>query len=234
MTLTYLPYVRVSTDRQAENGLGLAQQEKSIRAFLRQQGVRKVVPFFEDRGVSGAVEDRPGLAELLAELHPGDVVVVARLDRLARDLLTQEFLLRDIRQRGADLVSCSDTETDYLQDDPQDPTRKLVRQVLGAISEFERSLIRLRLQRGRALKAERGGFAYGSPPFGFRAAGGELVPFDREQEAVAMALDLKRQGCSLRQIGSALTEAGFTSKRGGPWYPSTVTRMLGRAAAAQP
>jgi DNA invertase Pin-like site-specific DNA recombinase len=78
------------------------------------------------------------------------VVVVARLDRLARDLLTQEFLLREIRQRGADLVSCSDTEADYLQDDPHDPTRKLVRQVLGAISEFERALIKLRLQRGRA------------------------------------------------------------------------------------
>jgi DNA invertase Pin-like site-specific DNA recombinase len=127
----------------------LAQQEQSIRAFLRQQGVRQF-RFFEDRGVPGAVEDRPGLAELLAELRPGDVVVVARLDRLARDLLTQEFLLREIRQRGADLVSCSDTEADYLQDDPHDPTRKLVRQVLGAISEFERALIKLRLQRGRA------------------------------------------------------------------------------------
>jgi DNA invertase Pin-like site-specific DNA recombinase len=226
-------YLRVSTDRQAENGLGLAQQEKSIRAYLTQRRVRSV-RFFEDRGVSGAVEDRPGLAELLAELHPGDVVVVARLDRLARDLLTQEFLLRDIRRRGADVISCSETEADYLQDDPHDPTRKLVRQVLGAISEFERAVIKLRLQRGRALKAERGGFAYGSPPFGFRAAGGNLVPLDREQEAVAMALELRRQGRSLRQIGTALTETGFPPKRGGPWYPPTVARMLRRAESRRP
>src|SRR3954453_1999502 len=194
MTMTYLPYLRVSTDRQADTGLGLAQQEKSIRAYLRHRRVRHV-RFFEDRGVSGAVEDRPGLAELLAELRPGDVVVVARLDRLARDLLTQEFLLRDIRRRGADVISCSDAEADYLRDDPDDPTRKLIRQVLGAVSEFERSLIRLRLQRGRAIKAERGGFAYGAPPFGFRAEGAELVPFDREQEAVTMALGLKDRGC---------------------------------------
>jgi len=228
MTMTYLPYVRVSTDRQAENGLGLAQQEKSIRAYLRDRRVRPT-RIFEDRGVSGAVEDRPGLAELLAELRPGDVIVVARLDRLARDLLTQEFLLRDIRQRGGDLVSCSEAEADYLQDDPHDPTRKLVRQVLGAISEFERALIKLRLQRGRALKAERGGFAYGSPPFGFRAEGGELVPLDREQEAIAMALELRRQGRSLRQIGADLTKAGFTPKRGGSWYPPTVARVLDRA-----
>src|SRR4051812_45093125 len=165
MTLSYLPYLRVSTDRQADDGLGLAQQEKSIRGLLREKHARPTRSY-EDRGVSGTVEDRPGLAALLADLRPADVVVVARLDRLARDLLTQEFLLRDIRQRGADLVSCSPAETDYLRDDPHDPTRKLIRQVLGAVSEFERALIRLRLQRGRALKAERGGLAYGSPPFG--------------------------------------------------------------------
>src|SRR3954454_15755438 len=233
MTLSYLPYLRVSTDRQADDGLGLAQQEKSIRGLLREKHARPTRSY-EDRGVSGTVEDRPGLAALLAELRPGDVVVVARLDRLARDLLTQEFLLRDIRQRGGDLVSCSETEADYLRDDPHDPTRKLVRQVLGAISEFERALIKLRLQHGRALKAERGGFAYGAPSFGFRAAGGALVPLDREQEAVAMALELRRQGSSLRQIGTALTEKGFTSKRGGPWHPSTVARMLRRAESRRP
>jgi DNA invertase Pin-like site-specific DNA recombinase len=228
MTMTYQPYLRVSTDRQAENGLGLAQQEKSIRAFLKQKHVRQV-RFFEDRGVSGAVEDRPGLAQLLDELRPGDVVVVARLDRLARDLLTQEFLLRDIRQRGADLVSCSTAEADYLQDDPHDPTRKLVRQVLGAISEFERALIKLRLQRGRALKAERGGYAYGSPPYGFRADSGRLVPEAQEQAAISLAKDLTKQGHSLREVGVALMRAGYASKRGGNWHPTTVARMLSRA-----
>lgn len=230
MTMTYLPYLRVSTDRQAENGLGLAQQEKSIRAFLRQQRVRPV-RFFEDRGVSGAVEDRPALGELLAALGKGDIVVVARLDRLARDLLTQEFLLRDIRQRGADLISCSPAETDYLADDPHDPTRKLIRQVLGAVSEFERALIRLRLQRGRAVKAERGGFAYGSPPYGFRAEGGELVAIPGEQHAVRFAVGLRREGHSLRSIADALSEAGFPSKRGKSWHPATVARLLSRAEA---
>ena len=226
--MSYSAYLRVSTDRQAENGLGLAAQERSIRALLRERHVRPA-RFFEDRGASGAVEDRPALSELLEALEAGDVVVVARLDRLARDLLTQEVLLRDIRQRGADVVSCSPAESDYLHDDPHDPTRRLIRQVLGSVSEFERALIKLRLQRGRALKAERGGFAYGSPPFGFRAEGGELVPHPGEQDAIRMALDIRRTGGSLRQIGTALSEAGFLSKRGGEWHPPTVRRMLARA-----
>jgi DNA invertase Pin-like site-specific DNA recombinase len=232
MTMTYLPYLRVSTDKQAEEGLGLASQEKAIRALLRQ---RRVTPsrFFEDHGVSGAVEDRPALSELLQSLGPGDVVVVARLDRLARDLLTQEVLLRDVRQHGADVVSCSNAENDYLKDDPQDPTRKLIRQVLGAVSEFERALIKLRLHRGRALKAERGGFAYGSPPFGYRADGGELVPVPEEQAAIQLAVELFRSGASLREIGVALAERGYPSKRGGSWYPSTMARLLDRSVSTR-
>ena len=228
MITTYLPYLRVSTERQAEHGLGLEQQEHAIRAFLRQKKARPG-RLFEDRGVSGTVEDRPGLTELLASLAPGDVVVVATLDRLARDLLTQEFLLRDIR-RGADLISCSTAETDYLQDDPHDPTRKLIRQVLGAVGEFERSLIKLRLQRGRALKAERGGYAYGSPPFGLRAEGGRLVPVAEEQEAIRFACGLHRSGQSLRAISEALRAEGHKTKRGTSWHPTTVARLLVRAA----
>lgn len=224
---TYRPYCRVSTDRQAENGFGLAAQEKSIRTYMRQQRSR-APRFYVDRGVSGAVEDRPALAELLADLQHGDIVLVARLDRLARDLLTQEFLLRDIRGRGGDLMSCSSSEAEYLQDDPHDPTRKLVRQVLGAVSEFERSLIRLRLQRGRAIKAEHGGYAYGSPPYGLKAEGGELIPVPEEQEAIRLATDLRKRGCSLREVGIALWDAGHLSKRGGRWHPTTVARMLSR------
>jgi site-specific DNA recombinase len=230
MTLTYLPYVRVSTDRQVEEGQGLEVQKKAIRAFLSERGARPR-HYFEDRGVSGAIEDRPALSELLQALCPNDVVVVARLDRLARDLLTQEVLLRDIRQRGGDVMSCSAAESDYLQDDPFDPTRRLIRHVLGAVSEFERSLIRMRLQRGRALKADRGGYAFGSPPFGHSAVGGQLATKSDEQQAIKLALKLRNDGLSLRKIGDALTEAGYPSKRGGAWHPPTVSRMLRRAGA---
>lgn len=226
--LSYLPYIRVSTGTQANDGLGLALQERAIRAYLDEHRA-SAGRFYEDRGISGTVEDRPALRELFAVLGPGDLVIVARLDRLARDLLAQEVLLRDIRQRGADLVSCSAAEAEYLQDDPHDPSRTLIRQVLGSVSQFERSLIRLRLQHGRALKAECGGYAFGSPPYGYRAEGGQLVPEPQEQEAIVFACALRRKGHSLRDIGVALADAGFASKRGGGWHPTTVARVLSRA-----
>ena len=158
-------------------------------------------------------------------------MVVPRLDRLARDLLIQEVLLRDVRKRGADLVSCSPSESEYLRDDPEDPTRKLIRQVLGAVSEFERALISLRLRRGRAHKASLGGYAYGSPAFGWRAQDGTLVPVPQEQAALDLMRRLRGQAQSLREICSALTMAGHAPKRSSRWHPQTVATILGRADA---
>lgn len=222
-------YIRVSTNGQAENGFGLAAQQKAVRQLARERGYR-LLKVVRDEGVSGLIEVRPGLADLLEALRTGMVVLVPGLDRLARDLLTQEILLRDIRQRGADVVSCSPAETENLLDDPNDPTRKLIRQVLGAVAEFERSLVRLRLQRGRALKAERGGFAYGSPPYGTRSVAGRLVPLPDEVDAIVFARKLRTAGKSLRKIAEALHEKGYRPKRSDRWHPATVARVLARGA----
>ncbi len=220
-----LGYVRVSTQKQAEEGFGLDVQAAAVKEWARNSDAR-LLAIIRDEGVNGTLEERPGLAELLGRLEPGMVVVVPRLDRLARDLMTQEILLRDIRRKGADLVSTSKAEAEYLAEDPNDPTRKLIRQVLGAVAEFERSLIRLRLSRGRAAKAASGGFAYGSPPFGYRAESGRLVKEPEEQKTIALARRLRGRGRSLRQIAQELNGKGRKPRRGREWHPGTVTRLL--------
>jgi DNA invertase Pin-like site-specific DNA recombinase len=165
-------YVRVSTGKQVEEGLGLVDQEHTCRAWARQHG-HQVLAVFRDEGVSGTkeLEHRLGLAEALAAVKDGraGAIVVYRLDRLARDLVLQEQLLAEVWRSG-ELFSTAGGEA-KLHDDPEDPSRRLIRQVLGAVSEYERAMIALRLRRGRAAKAARGGFAYGSPAFGHRAAG---------------------------------------------------------------
>lgn len=85
------------------------------------------------------------------------------------------------------------------------------------------------MRAGRDLKAERGGYAgFGSPPFGLRADGKELVPDHNEQAAVALILELREQGRSLAQIVEVLHEEGNPAKRGGRWHPQTVSRVLHR------
>jgi DNA invertase Pin-like site-specific DNA recombinase len=221
-------YVRVSTSKQVGQGLGLAGQERTCRAWARQHG-HQVVAVFRDEGVSDKeLEHRLGLAEALAALKDGraGAIVVHRLDRLARDLVLQEQLLAEVWRSG-ELFSSAGGEAN-LHDDPEDPSRRLIRQVLGAVSEYERAMIVLRLRRGRAAKAARGGFAYGSPAYGHRANGRALVLDEREQAAITRARELHAAGASLRRIGATLEAEGYATKRGSRWYPTAVARVLKR------
>lgn len=227
-----LAYTRVSTDRQAEEGFGLEVQEQSVRRWARAQGHR-LVRVVREEGVSGTLADRPGLAEMFAALKAGEAVgvVVPRLDRLARDLIVQESLLAEIWRGGWQVHSALASEAHYLtRDGDDDPSRTLIRHVLGAVAQHERSTIKLRLAAGRRRKGDTGGYAYGAPPLGFRAEGGELVPDDREAAVLARMRELRDAGASLRQIGSTLTAEGHHPKRGSVWHPASIARVLNRDA----
>lgn len=224
-------YLRVSTREQAESGLGLDIQESAIRAWARQERHR-LVAIHKDEGVSGSngLDSRTGLLECLDAIKDGtgSGIIVYRLDRLARDLIVQEQILAEVRRLGGQVFSTSAAESGYLEDDPRDPSRKLIRQVLGAVAEYERSMIALRMRAGRQRKADRGGYAYGAPPYGYRAHGGELVEDEAEQAVVQRILGLRQHGASLRQIVADLESAGITPRRG-RWHPDTVAAVLRQA-----
>ncbi len=124
-------YVRVSTEIQVAGG-GLDTQRRAIRTWCRTGG-HTLVSLVADEGVSGSLADRPGLGEALALLRHGTArgLVVHRLDRLARDLVLQEQLLAECWKMGATVSSTAAGEDGYLSDDPADPSRQLIRQVIG-------------------------------------------------------------------------------------------------------
>lgn len=222
-------YLRVSTDRQAEDGFGMAVQEAKVRAWCKEGGHR-LVGIFRDEGISGTkgLGEREGLADAIAAIRgkSAEGIVVPKLDRLARDLIVQEQALAEVWRLGGQVFTCAPGEADYLTDDPDDPSRKLIRQVLGAVSEYERAMIVVRLRSGRRAKAARGGYAYGAPPFGYRVEGRELVDDEDEQEALDLMAELHNRGCSLREIAEELNSEGVKTKRGGTWHPQSVSRCL--------
>lgn len=220
-------YLRVSTETQTE-GLGLDVQEATIRKWASAHG-HTVAEAYTDAGVSGSngLDTRAGLADALAALKDGQAagLVVYRLDRLARDLILQEQLLADLRRGGWQAFSTSDAEAQYLTDDPADPSRKMIRQVLGAVAECERSMIALRLRAGRARKASNGGFAGGTPPYGFRSDDGELVEVPAEQATLARIRQLRTAGQSYEQIAQALNTDGVSPRRGREWHRAVIARI---------
>lgn len=136
-------YARVST----------VQQDTALQmAAFRAAGVRRVI----EETASGARE-RPQLERLLSRLRVGDVLVVYKLDRLARSLVDLMRIIEAVRSRGAAFRSL----TEPL--DTASPAGRLLLQMLGAVAEFERAVIRERCQAGRVAARERG-VRFGRPP----------------------------------------------------------------------
>lgn len=225
--LRLVAYLRVSTDRQAERGLGLPVQRRAISEWARAGG-HKIVAWHTDAGVSGSngLDDRPGLSAAFADLAGGigklDGIVVYRLDRLARKLALQITWTEQVEAAGQRVISV--TEPDVGEDE----MRVLVRQIMGAIAEYERAVIKRRMQSGRAEKARAGGYAFGSPAFGLRSEAGALVPDLAEQASVEIIRELSAGGMSARGIAAELNRRGVLSKRGGQWSHKTVARVLAR------
>lgn len=215
-------YIRVSTSAQVD-AYGLGAQADDVRAWSVARGID--VRIFTEPGVSGAIEDRPVLAQAIDALGEGDVFVVPRLDRLARDLMVQEFIIAEVRRRGACVASCDAAEDAYLGDGT-DPTRTLIRQLLGAFAQYERAMIALRTQAGKAAKAAAGGYVGGQPPYGWTGRGGELVERDDEQRILARIEELGSLPSD--QIADLLNAQGYRTRTGKRWTARTVRHVTAR------
>ena len=136
--------------------LGFARQREAIRQYAAAHGI-ELLEEYRDEGVSGTKElaDRPGLAALLDRLESNGVrvVIIERADRLARDLMIQEVLVGQCGKIGVRILTADGVD---LTNDGDDPTRRLIRQVLGAVSEFEKRVIVLKLRAARERKRARG------------------------------------------------------------------------------
>lgn len=141
-------YIRVSGKGQI-TGDGFTRQEKSIQEYAKANNI-EIVKIYKEEGVSGTLSNRPALTELMVDLeqngHDIKTVIIERIDRLARDLMIQETILDDLKKNGVSVISV--TDGDLLKDDP---TRKLVRQMLGAIAEYDKTMVvqKLRVARER-------------------------------------------------------------------------------------
>jgi DNA invertase Pin-like site-specific DNA recombinase len=225
--LRLVAYIRVSTDAQAEEGYGLDAQREAVTRWAKGHGHR-VVLVCTDEGVSGTLDalDREGLTCAIEAIESGEAgaLVLARLDRLARRLHVQEAVLAQVWQRGGRVFTVDAGEV--LPDDPDDPMRTAMRQMMGVFAELDRSMIAKRLRDGRRAKAAQGGYVAGSPSYGWRAEGGELVEDGTEKVHILSMERLRMEGASYREIVAWLEANGVMTKRGARWTPSAVQRVL--------
>jgi DNA invertase Pin-like site-specific DNA recombinase len=207
-------YLRVSGQSQTE-GDGFPRQRAAISAYAKANGYR-IEKWFEELAVAGKTEwdQRPAWTEMVFALGTVNVIFVEKLDRLARDLMVQEHIIADLRKRHVSLISCA--EPDLCVDDP---TRKLLRQIMGAIAEYDRAMITAKLAGARKRMKAATGKCEGRKPYGFRPGESEVI------RAMKKGRDA---GYSFDAIAEHLNKNGFPSRRGGAWIGATVQKILKR------
>lgn len=220
-------YTRVSTTDQAESGAGLAAQSASCAAYAAKAGIN-VIGTFTDAAISGAagIEDRPGLMAAVAGLRRGDVLLIAKRDRLGRDQMAVLMIEKAVSRKGATIVSADG------MGNGDDAGSIFMRQVIDAAAVYERNLIKARTKSALAAK-RKAGERVGEVPFGWTLdAAGRLVEDADEQNVLAKIMACRAAGMSLRKIAAILTGAGCVTKKGNAaWSHSAVQSILERAAA---
>jgi DNA invertase Pin-like site-specific DNA recombinase len=220
---TAVGYIRVSTDQQADSGLGLDAQRRAIEQAAARLNLT-VAAVHQDTGLSGSkgIEDRPGLLDAVNALKRGDVLLIAKRDRLGRDVVAVALIERLIARKGARVLSAAGEGTDS-----DDPTAVLMRRIVDAFGEYERLLIGARTR--AALKAKRAqGLRAGAIPFGYRLAddGVTLLPLDSEQSALATIRELRGVGSTMRAVADELNRRGLRTRSGGSWRFEYVRNLL--------
>ncbi len=229
-------YLRVSTDEQAASGLGLDAQRHACRGWADREGRAVVGPFTDDASGAAPLERRGGLLDALAALEPGDVLLVAKRDRLGRDPIIVAMIESAAARKGCRVVSAAGEGTD---DD--DPASVLMRRMVDAFAEYERLIIKARTRAALAAKRRRGERT-GQTPYGMTVVddgrrskrGGlpvALAVDPAEAAVVAEVRALAAAGWSLRRIARALDDRGIRPKSGGPSWSHTSVRSLIRRTA---
>jgi DNA invertase Pin-like site-specific DNA recombinase len=165
-------YIRVSSEEQADSGLGLEAQRQRIAAYCTMKGLR-LAEVFEDPGISGGkpLASRPEGCKLLAAAKRSKaLVIVAKLDRLFRSVADAANVIADFDKKGIQLVAIQEGF------DMSSPYGRAMAQMASVFAELERAMIQERTRSAMSVKRSRGERISGHAPFGWDfGSGGRLV-----------------------------------------------------------
>jgi len=216
-------YLRASKNEQR---LSRHAQRSAIEAWASRERIR-VAAWCLDQGVRSVspLDERPALGLALAALlqHEAGVLVVAKRDRIARDVVLAASVEHAVAIAGARVVSA------IGEGNGDSPADAFIRIVIDGAAQYEHGLIRARTCAALAAKRAHGE-RVGSVPLGFAvdADGVRLVVHEQEQATIARARELRACGPSLRAVAAQLAVEGHLSRTGRPFLAEQVARMLDR------
>jgi site-specific DNA recombinase len=211
-------YIRVSTDKQADQGVSLDAQRAKIEAYAMLYDL-EMVDYVIETG-SAKNTDREGLQDALQALIRGEAeaFVVVKLDRLTRSVGDLGRLVEAHFQKHA-LLSVGE------QIDTRSAAGRLVLNVLASVSQWEREAIGERTSAAMQHMKAKGLYTGGKPPYGFDLVNGELLENTGEQAVLDLVRKYRAKGLSLRKIAEVLADKGFKSRSGTTLHFQAIGRM---------
>jgi DNA invertase Pin-like site-specific DNA recombinase len=213
MTTKAFAYLRTSSATNVGADKDSDKRQRGTIFGFAKANKFEVAGEYYDADIKGAdaIHTRPAFAEMLKAMLGNGVrtILVESASRFARDLITQETGFRYLRELGITLIAADDPDA-FTQDTP---TANLIRQILGAVSEFQKAELVAKLAGARARKRALTGRCEGPKP--------------APEAAQKLARRLRRQGKSLREISTKLAAQGFLAPSGKPYLAQSVKVMLG-------
>src|SRR5438067_1388002 len=205
-----ISYIRVSSEEQADSGLGLEAQRQRIAAYCAMKELH-LAEVFEDPGISAGkpLASRPAGSKLLAAAKKSKaVVVVAKLDRLFRSVADAANVIADFDKKGIQLVAIAEGL------DMTNMYGRAMAQMASVFAELERAMIRERTRSAMSVKRSRGERISGHAPYGWDfGVADHLVWNPQEQKIIARMRRLRAEGLSYRGIAVRLDGEGILPKR---------------------
>lgn len=221
--MNIIVYLRVSTDQQTESGLGLEAQQIACESHAKKLG-SNIIATFKDEGLSGSlsIDKRPGIGDALNAIKKGDLLLVAKRDRLGRDPLAIAMIEAAVARQGAKIISAAGEGTDN-----EDPSSILMRRVIDAFGEYERLIIKARTKAALHAKKRRNE-RVGHIPFGHQLAsnGVHLEPHTEEAAILKEIQRLRKRGKSIRDIAKTLNNKQRFNRGQSPWNEASIFRIM--------
>ena len=216
-------YIRVSTDGQCkEDKFGLDVQREQIEAYCAANDMN-IIKWYTDEGESGAKE-RPGFDEIVygeVANPPYEAVIVAKSDRVARDINVYYYYKMLLIKKNIKLISIAEDFGQF------GVFASMLEAFTLCVAEMERDNINKRTSAGRAVKSSKGGYSGGRTPYGYVAQQGKMVVVEDQAMIVRVIYAMKKSGSTYQQIVDYLNINGYTNRSGGKWAISSVQVILG-------
>lgn len=216
--MNVIAYTRVSTDGQlGDDKFGLEVQRKTIKEYCAKNDM-SIVRWFTDEGESGA-KTRPGFDEIVyGEISnpPYEAVVVAKSDRVARDINIYFYYKMLLTKKDIKLISIAEDFGQF------GVFSDMLEAFTLCVAKMERENINKRTSGGRKVKASQGGYSGGRAPMGYKVQDKQLVIDQKEAEVVRFIFKHKFDGNTMIGTLNALNDAGYKTRNGKPFVISTV------------